>query len=117
MNTVNNERFLIVKYIKNFIIDLEKILITIPKKDYLSRNTLYINCIELLELIYSANYSNVSSEKKKLQLSALAKIGVIDFYLERAYKIGFISEKKLLSKSKELSKINKMIFGWYSGTE
>ena len=35
---MNNDRFLIVKNIKSFIIGLEKILATIPKKDYYQEN-------------------------------------------------------------------------------
>lgn len=38
---MNNDRFLIVKNIKSFIISLENILVTIPKKDYLSRELFF----------------------------------------------------------------------------
>ena len=50
--------------------------------------------------------------KVTYQIKALGKINKLDFYLERAYKLKYISEKQLLSKADELGKINKMIYAW-----
>lgn len=37
----NNEKFLILKNIKRFIMSLESILLTFPKKDFISRTLIY----------------------------------------------------------------------------
>ncbi len=110
--TTNNEKFLIVKNIKNFILGLEKILLTFPKKDIVSRGLIYNDSLELLELVIKANYETDIELKHNYQIAALAKINKIDFYLERAFKLKYISEKQCLSKIEQLLKINKMIYAW-----
>ena len=37
-----NDKFLIIKYLKKFIINIEAIIMTFPKKDIISRNMIYI---------------------------------------------------------------------------
>ena len=112
MGSARNDRFLITKNIKVFILGLEKLLITFPKKDILTRNMIYNDSLELLELVIKANYESRAEIKKDYQVSALAKINKIDFYLERAYKLRYISEKQCVNKTGELLKINKMIYMW-----
>ncbi len=107
-----NEKFLIIKNIKSFILGLEKIIITFPKKDIITRNMIYKDALYLLEIVEKANYDNRSEYRKSFQIEALAKINLLDFYLERAYKFKYINEKQLLNKSNELLKINKMIYSW-----
>ena len=109
---MNNDRFLIVKNIKSFIISLENILVTIPKKDYLSRELIYEEALMLLDSVIKANYESNSDKKKDYQIVALAKVNLLDFFLERAYKLRYISEKQASSKANELLKINKMLYAW-----
>ena len=109
---MSNEKFLIIKNIKSFILGLEKILLTFPKKDIISRSLVYNDSLELLELVIKANYENIIELKHNYQIAALAKINKIDFYLERAYKLRYISDRQLLNKSNELLKVNKMIYVW-----
>lgn len=107
-----NEKFLIVKNIKSFILGVEKLLPTFPKKDFLSRSLIYNDALDLLELVVKANYETNGELKHNYQIAALAKINRIDFYLERAYKLKYISERQCTSKTGELLKINKMIYVW-----
>ena len=109
---MNNNKFLIVKNIKSFIISLEGILVTIPKKDYLSRELIYQEALILLDNVIKANYESDKEKKKDYQIIALAKVNLLDFFLERAYKLKYISEKQLNKKSNELVKINKMLYAW-----
>ncbi len=108
----NNEKFLIVRNIKSFIMSLEGILLTFPKKDFISRTLIYNDSLELLELIVKANYENNLELKHNYQIAAMAKINKVDFYLERAYKLKYISERQLTNKLNALLKINKMIYVW-----
>ena len=90
---MNNDKFLIIKNIKIFILSLEKLLITFPKKDMFSKNMVYQDALDILELVTKANYENRIDYKKTFQIEALSKINKIDFYLERAYKFRYISVK------------------------
>ncbi len=65
-----------------------------------------------MEIIYKANYEENVSLKHNYKIEALAKVNKIDFYLERAYKLKYISQKQCQDKSQELIKINKMLYGW-----
>lgn len=109
-----NDKFLIIKYLKKFIINIEAIIMTFPKKDIISRNMIYNDLLEVLELIIMANYEANKDVKHNYQIKAIAKINKIDFYLERAYKLKYISEKQVINKSTELLKINKMLYKWCS---
>ena len=55
MPQLNNDKFLIIKNIKNYIIGLESLLVTFPKKDMFSKNMVYNDALDLLELVTKAN--------------------------------------------------------------
>ena len=112
MPQLNNDKFLIIKNIKNYIIGLESLLVTFPKKDMFSKNMVYNDALDLLELVTKANYESRIDYKRCFQIEAMSKINKIDFYLERAYKLKYISERQLTIKANELAKINKMIYAW-----
>ena len=108
----NNDKFLIIKNIKNFILGLEKLLVTFPKKDIFTKNMVYVDALDVLELVTKANYENRIDIKRTYQIDALAKINKIDFYLERAYKFKYISERQCMNAIRDLEKINKMLYSW-----
>lgn len=109
---IKNEKFLIVKTIKSFILDLENLLKTFPKRDMYTKNMVYKDALDILELINKANYESRKEIKLNYQIEALAKINKVDFYLERAYKLNYLSEKQVLKASKKLGDLNKMIYTW-----
>lgn len=108
----HSERFLIVKNTKKFILDLERILVNFPKKEYINKDLLYKDSLKVLELVYVANHVDNLDKKKDIQIEIVAKINMLDFYIERAYKKRYISEKECLKKVNELEEINKMIYSW-----
>ena len=108
---MNNERFKIARYIKEFIMVLDAYLENYPKKYFELRNKLVFDSYELLELVYLANY-NEGIDRKKLQFKSLMKINIIDFYIEESYKKRIISEKQSIRLSKLLMNINKMMHKW-----
>lgn len=112
MENLAKDKFLILKYIKNFIMGLERLILTFPKKDIISRNMIYNDSLELLELVSKANYESNKNIKHTYQIAALAKINKIDFYMERAYKLKYISARQCEVKCNELLKLNKMIYVW-----
>ena len=107
----HKEEFLIIKYLKKFIVDLEKIIVNFPRKDFLTKEKIYKDALNVLELVFIANSTN-TSERKPIQIKILAKISMLDFYLERAYKNKYINEKQCIVRTKELEEITKMVYKW-----
>ena len=112
MNSKTNKLRILSSY-KDFLYDIETILVNVPKKDYISRSNFYNKSIEILELIY---YANNISNKKEYQLKLITKISVLDFYIERLYKKKYISESTTIKYSKKLNEITKMVYGWIKET-
>ena len=102
--------FKIVKNIKLFIYSIDNIVINIPNKDRVIKERLYNTSYDILYLVYRCNYK--SENKNEYYKDILSNISMLDFYLERAYKLKYISEKQLINKSGELAKINRMIYAW-----
>ena len=108
----HTEKFLIVKNIKKFILGLELILVNFPRKEFLTKDMIYKDALEILELVYIANDMDDLDKKRECQIKILAKLNMLDFYMERAYKRKYINEKQCLSKSNELETISKMVYKW-----
>ena len=105
-----NNKFLLANEIKKFIMSLDNVLINYPKKDIIIKKRIINTSFELLELVYLAN--NISDNKINIQNECLSKISMIDFYFEYSYKKNYISLKNLNSYLFNLTKINKMFYGW-----
>lgn len=101
--------FLIIKYMKNFIMSLDNIVINYPRKENVIKDRLFNDSLDILYLIYLANYSE---ERKNIQIKILSKISMLDFYLERSLKNKYISEKVCQKKCNELLTITKLVYGW-----
>lgn len=113
----SNDKFLIVKYTKQFILSLDEIVINYPNKEMVIKNRLYSDSLDILEYIYQANIEDNEEDKKKYQTQILSKISMLDFYLEKSYKKKYISEKLCQKKSNELLKLSKMVFQWRNGKQ
>lgn len=105
-----NNKFLLANEIKKFIMSLDNVLINYPKKDIIIKKRIINTSFELLELVYLAN--NMNDNKINIQNECLSKISMIDFYFEYSYKKNYISLKNLNSYLFNLTKINKMFYGW-----
>ena len=105
---MNNE-FLIVKNMKLFINSLDNIILIIPNRDRVLTNRIYNISYDILYNLYRSNYSD---NKNPYMKDILSSISMLDFYLERCYKNKYINKKMLDSKTNELLKITKMVYGW-----
>ena len=103
------DKFKLVAKIKTFILDSEKMLENIPRYDFYNRDRFREDITEVLHLVYFAN--NIDN-KLIYQQDILARLSMIDFYLERAYNFKYISEKQLYNYSYKLEEIIKMTKGW-----
>ena len=104
--------FKILKKVKEYILFLEIVLANFPKKDLLSRNTIYNVALDLLYCVLKANYSKDFSERKEYQKEILVLLNMLDFYIERGYKYKYLSENQLKKNSNRLIELNKMMYGW-----
>ena len=83
---------------------MNEIIVNYPKKSYVLRDKIEKTSYEVLELIY---YTNMISERLDYQKRILAKISVLDYYLELSYGRKFISLKKMNQGSRMLETIKK----------
>ena len=109
---LENERFLIVKKTKRFLMELERIISSFPNRDHVAKNRIVEDGFVLLENIYMMNSMKEDSDLRIYQLQILTKINMLDFYLERAFKLRYISEERCLSLCNSLTEINKMVVAW-----
>ena len=107
----NDDKFKIVKYLKEFILYLDDYIINFPKKEFELKNRFVNDSYELLELLYLANYLDIN-DRKDIQRKIISKVNIIDFYLELSYKKHIISERQLNKLSSRLLTINKLITSW-----
>lgn len=103
-----NNNFKIEFKLKDFILDLDDILINFPKREYILKDKIEKTSLEILELIFLVNNTN---DKSYIDI-ILSKISILDFYLEKSYKKKYINKKLLERKIYELTIITKMIYGW-----
>lgn len=104
-----NDRFLIVKYIKEFIISIDELVINFPRKEFTIKDRIINDSLDILELVYIANSSDNNHD---IKVKVLSKLSMLDFYFEKSYKNKIISEKVCKKKCNELNKITKLIYGW-----
>lgn len=110
-NAKYTDRLNIIKEYKQYLLMLEKVLENVPKKDYICRSNFYNDSIDVLRLIYYANNLE-GDERLKIQKDIIARISVLDFYIERLIVLKHITSGSATKISNQLIKIRKMIYGW-----
>ncbi len=70
-------------------------------------NTLFL---ELLELLVIASYSR--SERALYVQKAIIKLDLLKFFLQLAWEIKILDDKKFISLSEKLSEVGRMLGGW-----
>lgn len=119
MNTSTfKKNLMIATKTKDLILSLEPLLENIPKKDLFSRDKIKDTCISLLESIYHANIIKKDLKRRlSYQEDAIIYLRVIDFHIERLYKLRYISKRQVLTISSKIEDIYKMIYGWIKSSE
>ena len=108
---MKQERFVLAKKIKEFNMEVLDILVNFPKKYQEYRNNLVNDSINLLEIVYYANYTD-KKERLPIQNKALAKIEIIRYYIDFAYARKIINKKVSASLFMKLNEINNLLIGW-----
>ena len=87
-----NDEFLVLKYIKIYILSLDEYVDNLPRKEYVLKDNIIKKSYELLELVYLCNNNN---DKKNLQNKMLTDINLLDFYIEVSFKKNILAKKSL----------------------
>ena len=114
---LSEEKFKLAVLLKKFILDSEDLLLNVPRKDYYNRDRFRDDITDILYLVYLANNTKYKDKRLSLQEEILARLSMIDFYLERAYLYKYISEKQLYNFSSKLEVIIKVVKSWIKSNE
>lgn len=113
---MNSEFKLIIK-IKEYILALEDLFVSVPNRDYYNKQVMYKNLDEILYLIYLANSIRDKSVRKNYKYEILAKINMLNFYIERYHKLKYISKKQVYNNALKIEELTKIIYGWISSDD
>lgn len=109
---MNNKEFYVLSRIKGICSSVDGICINIPKKEYVVRDRILSDCLDIMELVMYANYNRDKGIRVDCKYRILSKIGMLNFYLERIYKKGVLNKKDFDKLIREISELTKMIYGW-----
>lgn len=109
---MKEEKFQVINFIRNLIIEIDKELTNFPKKDIEIKNRIRSNSYDLLEIVYEANTTTSKTDKKRLLEKVIAKIKVIDFLINLSYDKELINSKKYTKLGRRIDDIIKYTVGW-----
>ena len=109
---MKEEKFKIIQYIRELIINIDNNLNNFPKKDIEIKNRIRNISYDLLELAYEAN--TVADKDKKIELlyKLVAKLKVTDFLINLCYDKQIINQKRYLKFGEKIDDISKFTAGW-----
>lgn len=109
---MKEEKFKIIQYIRELIINIDNNLNNFPKKDIELKNRIRNISYDLLELAYEAN--TVADKDKKIELlyKLVAKLKVTDFLINLCYDKQIINQKRYLKFGEKIDDISKFTAGW-----
>ena len=109
---MKEEKFKILNYIRELIVNIDKNMENFPKKDIELKNRIRNNSYDLLELAYKANSTTNIENKKTLLEEIVAKIKIIDFLLNLCYDKQIINSKRYVKFGEKIDDILKYTIGW-----
>lgn len=109
---MKEEKFKILNYIRELIVNIDKNMDNFPKKDIELKNRIRNNSYDLLELAYKANSTTNIENKKTLLEEIIAKIKIIDFLLNLCYDKQIINSKRYVKFGEKIDDILKYTIGW-----
>lgn len=113
---MKEEKFKVINYIRELIINIDNNLDNFPKKDIEIKNRIRNISYDILELAYRVNVSK-SANKIDIIDEIVAKIKVIDFLLNMCYDKQIINSKRYVKFGESLDNILKYLIGWRKSIE
>lgn len=109
---MKEEKFRVIQYIRELIINIDKNLDNFPKKDIELKNRIRTNSYDLLELVYEANSTREKERKLEILDKTIAKLKVIDFLINMCFDKQIINNKRYLKFGERIDDISKFTIGW-----
>ena len=109
---MKEEKFKIIQYIRELILNIDNNLDNFPKKDIELKNRIRNSSYDLLEIAYEANTIGEKDEKLKLLYKLIAKLKVVDFLINICYDKQIINNKRYLKFGEKIDDISKFTTGW-----
>ena len=109
---MKEEKFKIIDFIRQLIVNIDSNLDNFPKKDIELKNRIRNNGYDLLEIAYKANVTKDNEYKERLLEELIAKVKVIDFLLNLCYDKQIINNKKYIKFGERMDDILKYTLGW-----
>ena len=109
---MKEEKFKIIQYIRELIINIDNNLDNFPKKDIELKNRIRNISYDLLEIAYEANTIKEKDKKIELLYLLIAKLKVTDFLINMCYDKQFINQKRYLKFGEKIDDISKFTAGW-----
>lgn len=113
---MKEEKFKVINYIRNLVLNVDNNLENFPKKDIEIKNRIRNASYDMLELAYLVNTST-DNDRIHLIEKIVAKIKVIDFLLNMCYDKKIINSKKYVKFGESLDNIIKYLIGWKKSIE
>lgn len=109
---MKEERFKIIQYIRELIINIDNNLDNFPKRDIELKNRIRNISYDLLELAYEANTTANKERRIELIYKIIAKLKLTDFLINICYDKQIINEKRYLKFGERIDDISKFTAGW-----
>lgn len=109
---MQKEKFKVINFIRELILNIDKNLDNFPKKDIEIKNRIRNASYDLLELSYEANTTSNTLLKEELLDKCISKIKVIDFLINLSYDKQIINSKRYFKFGESMDEIVKYIVGW-----
>ena len=109
---MKEEKFKIIQFIRELIINIDKNLDNFPKKDIDLKVKVRMISFELLEIAYEANTIPEKENKIKLLYKLISKLKVVDFLINLCYEKEIINNKRYLKFGEKIDDISKFTVGW-----
>ena len=109
---MKEEKFKVIQYIRELIINIDKNLDNFHKKDIELKNRIRTNSYDLLELVYEANSTREKERKIEILDKTIAKLKVIDFLINMCFDKQIINNKRYLKFGERIDDISKFTIGW-----
>ena len=109
---MNNNKLIVIRKVKEFCLDIDKLVINFPKKEFVIKDKILVDSLSILEDVIYINYVKVRSNVVEYKFKLLTKISMLDFYFEYLFKKNIINQKVFNKLGKELNDISRLIYGW-----
>lgn len=109
---MKNKNFYILNRVKDFCLEVDKITINFPKKEYVIRERLQNDSMDILELVFYINFNRDKNIRKEKMYELLTKLSMLDFYMEKLHYNKIVNQKEFNKCLRIISDITKAVYGW-----